>query len=582
MATEDGPNPLFLKWVKEWWDEAKERNTMGVLAYRSAYESLKACPIRFNHPDELIALRGFGPKLCSRLKEKLTQHCAENGLRMLKKRGAAQISKALGEAGVVDEDQRAARTASSTTGTRKRKAYVPALRQGGYAIVMALSSPEVEGRQWMGKQELIELAQQHCDTSFTVKPPGKFYTAWDSIRTLLNNDLVMERGRPSKRYALTEEGWEIARRFRRVVGADAEGAQKDTETGHQAGHSLEDDLPLVPISELVPDGPVVAGEDGLPEVSAIELPAGSFSVQLVLDSRERVSGQRTYMEDELGKQLGGQKPAVRSLTLGDALWVAKCHDGGRRLSASGAEGDEVVLDWLVERKRQDDLISSIRDGRFREQKFRQRRSGVRHVVYVVEDGGLDADGQFRHDDAMRSAVTATQAVHGCFVKRTRSVDDTIAYLTRITQQLQRRYADRPLRVIPTAALTAHNHLSLLARERERAQVSRDNPEICITYAAFASLTSKSDTLTLRDVFLKMLMCTRGVTAERALEIQKRWPTPHVLVQAYANMDREADCTEDACKRKRTMVSDVLGQLPGNKRRVSKVISEKLAEAWADA
>jgi hypothetical protein len=30
----------------------------------------------------------------------------------------------------------------------------------------------------------------------------------------------------------------------------------------------------------------------------------------------------------------------------------------------------------------------------------------------------------------------------------------------------------------------------------------------------------------------MLMCTRGVTGEKALEIQQIWPTPRHLVDAY--------------------------------------------------
>lgn len=58
---------------------------------------------------------------------------------------------------------------------------------------------------------------------------------------------------------------------------------------------------------------------------------------------------------------------MRSLDLGDALWIAKRRhnsDSVRRLD----EDDEIVLDWIVERKRLDDLVGSIKDGRFREQK----------------------------------------------------------------------------------------------------------------------------------------------------------------------------------------------------------------------
>ena len=52
------PNPLLLDWVKEWLDVARERNSKGVTTYRTAYNSLKACPIAFQHPQELQQLKG--------------------------------------------------------------------------------------------------------------------------------------------------------------------------------------------------------------------------------------------------------------------------------------------------------------------------------------------------------------------------------------------------------------------------------------------------------------------------------------------------------------------------------------------
>ncbi|KIH87155.1 crossover junction endonuclease MUS81 [Sporothrix brasiliensis 5110] len=590
---EECANPLFLSWVKEWWDQAKERNTKGVIAYRNAHESLRACPIRFEHPDQLLALRGFGAKMCSRLLERLTQHCAANGLPVPPKRrlAADTVSQI---AATAPGPSSLARTNSHSINEgvvagqrpqRTRKAYVPVLRQGGYAILMALSSPEANGRDWLAKPEVIELAQPHCDASFTVAPPGRFYTAWKSIETLLKNDLVAERGRPHKRYALTDEGWEVANKLRAAVLGGAGGAQ--AALAAQAAHSLPipDGQPGLSAAELdlVPDGPAVTSAAVLPEIAPVELPAGSFSVRLVLDMRERVTGQRTYMEDELAKKEA--KPLVRALSLGDALWVAKCHDASL-LSRLGAEGDEVVLDWIVERKRQDDLVSSIKDGRFHEQKFRLRRSGVPHVVYVIEEGGMDADMLMKHEERMQSSIASTQMTNGYFVKTTAKVDDTIAYLARMTRRLQAQYANKPLHVLPTAALTAQNHVPWLRALRS---VDRAG-SYCVSYAAFASLTSKSETLSLRDVFLKMLMCTRGVTGERALAIQKVWSTPYEFVQAFEELEREIQATDDGLgavddtvrKRKREMVFDKLGRLPGTKRRVTKPLSEKLAEVWGGA
>lgn len=43
-----------------------------------------------------------------------------------------------------------------------------------------------------------------------------------------------------------------------------------------------------------------------------------------------------------------------------------------------------MLEYLVERKRVDDLASSIRDGRFLKQKAAMRRCGCRCLLYLVE------------------------------------------------------------------------------------------------------------------------------------------------------------------------------------------------------
>lgn len=67
----------------------------------------------------------------------------------------------------------------------------------------------------------------------------------------------------------------------------------------------------------------------------------------------------------------------RMLPLGDMLWVAKRWDFERDRPAEGAGGSgngDVVLDAIVERKRLDDLCSSIIDGRYVGQKVRRGRS----------------------------------------------------------------------------------------------------------------------------------------------------------------------------------------------------------------
>lgn len=49
---------------------------------------------------------------------------------------------------------------------------------------------------------------------------------------------------------------------------------------------------------------------------------------------------------------------VRHLKIGDFTWIARCRE----------TKDELVIPYIIERKRMDDLSASITDGRFHEQK----------------------------------------------------------------------------------------------------------------------------------------------------------------------------------------------------------------------
>ncbi|KAH1492373.1 Crossover junction endonuclease mus81 [Aspergillus fumigatus] len=591
--SESCANPLLLEWIKEWLDQARERNSKGVTVYKKAYESMKACPLVFQHPSEAQQLNGLGPKLCERLTEKLKAYCEENGLPMPEHPQKAAASKRTSDEGVDDPPAKK---------PRKAKPYVPSLRSGPYALLLGLATLDENASQGLTKAQLIEKAQPYCDSSFTAPPdPSKFYTAWNSMKTLLQKELVYEHGRPLRRYALTGEGWEVAKRIKKTLpggdlntlafrhqtgilsieqGDSSTHVRSNTSTSAAPG-PRDNDNNIVAQESLNGnnDEPIQIqdndrGRDPIDEIGIepIILPANSFTIQLVLDTREvRSSKDRDYIANELSKK--GITPEVRALELGDAMWIARCNDP-TFLSQYGEECNEVMLDWIVERKRMDDLLGSIKDGRFHEQKFRLRRSGIKNVIYLIEEFAITHDvgsaSAMKYQEMMASAIASTQVVNGYFVKQTRNLDDTIRYLARMTYLLQKMYCFSPpthtLSLIPSRQLSsAQSYLTTLERLRAR------DPSVTysVTFSTFSALTSKSDILSLRDVFLKMLMCTRGVTGEKALEIQKRWSTPREFVEAFERLDE---------KGREDMVFERTKTLVGRKK-MGKVLSKKIADIW---
>jgi crossover junction endonuclease MUS81 len=115
------------------------------------------------------------------------------------------------------------------------------------------------------------------------------------------------------------------------------------------------------IAAPIPSHQPLAQSDFSPD-KAIIFPPGSYEIVLVLDSRENENFfGRERCSDLLRAR--GVEVDVRALRIGDMCWVARRIDGG-----VGGENDECVLDYVVERKRLDDLLSSLTDGRYHEQK----------------------------------------------------------------------------------------------------------------------------------------------------------------------------------------------------------------------
>lgn len=381
-----------------------------------------------------------------------------------------------------DIEDEAAPPAKKARQPRAPKQYVPRPRTGGYAVLRALT--ELDGYVQMTKEELINIAQPYSDSSFTVASDQTGvikYTAWGTVKTLKDHNLIKQQGRPA-RFSLTEYGRETGEKMLEVenemdLGTVGTGAAGTTVTGKSPRKRLNDsttsyynfeastlssasevgkmfanrahgsvvldiiDLdsgddneilnlksnqlsnipislasrPILPLGNLpISNGSLTVTKpqpqakttektfttsstltrtgltrvgSGIPELSisnqtsiltsnpevdiftpfpAKYLAAGTFTVHLILDNREvAMKKDRDYLQRQLSEI--NCEPITRPLELGDAMWVAK----GKLMNEHGrptGEEVELALGHVVERKRIDDLVGSIKDGRFHEQK----------------------------------------------------------------------------------------------------------------------------------------------------------------------------------------------------------------------
>lgn len=210
--------------------------------------------------------------------------------------------------------------------------------------------------------------------------------------------------------------------------------------------SLLDSSPLI-VRSSSPASPYVQEES---ETLCTILPPESYEICMILDHREvRVrstttshdaSARRITFEEAMEQR--GIPCELRALEMGDILWVARPKPDLPPATAQvWSRIGEVVLDAVIERKRLDDLTSSIFDGRWHDQKLRLRQSGMGHIVYLIEDINVAQLVQ-RYGQQIQTALSSTQIIDGFYVHRTANGQATADFLAMMHHAVESMYKVR--------------------------------------------------------------------------------------------------------------------------------------------
>ncbi|XP_018113175.1 crossover junction endonuclease MUS81 isoform X2 [Xenopus laevis] len=524
-----------------------------------AISSIKKYPLPLHSGKEAKILQNFGDSICKMLDDRLEKHYAECGSdapihtlpssssthskaqRQPKNPSPLTIPHELQPP--EQESQDPSPSKKKKTGGKKQREYVPQRRSGGYAVLLTLyrETKSPSSRGYMTKAELQKEAQALCDKSFTLTDPNSKYTAWSSVSTLIQKELVIKTHSPA-RYSLTEKGLELAQKLEEAEDqARAKGFPKQVQTSsHEEEEQEETDSETNPCIHVepvqCPPGQQlnvaysynVKNTSSVPpsvqynHVPDFTLRPGDFNILLCVDFIETTGGAAHKKQDLVSElKRNGVNFDVRKLHIGDFLWVAqeKVQPVPGQLRIPQAR--ELVLDYVVERKRMDDLCGSIIDGRFREQKFRLKRCGLRHPIYLVEDHG-SAQHLSIPETTLQQAIVNTQVVDGFFIKRTKDVRESAAYLTIMTRYLQGIYSRKTL-------------LSCTKEEEwkcDRALCPNTDSCILMEFKDFNESAMKNKAQTVKEVFARQLMQISGVSGEKAAAILEKYSTPASLMSAY--------------------------------------------------
>lgn len=236
-----------------------------------------------------------------------------------------------------------------------------------------------------------------------------------------------------------------------------------------------------------------------------------YEVVLILDDREKFTKEsRSRKLLEHVKLHFKILIEVRRLPVGDGIWIARHKH----------VGSEYVLDFIVERKNVDDLRSSIRDNRYKEQKVRILRSGLKRLIYLVE-GDPNA---LESAESIKTACMTTEILEGFDVQRTSGLGDTLRKYGYLTQSITQYY----------------NSLDN--------QDKNENIPLCPPFNKFIQRCQELDKMTVSDVFATQLMQVPQVTEDVAIAVLDLYPTVSSLARAYSHLDGDTCAQEELLKK----------------------------------
>ncbi|KAK3162993.1 hypothetical protein QOZ80_1BG0096300 [Eleusine coracana subsp. coracana] len=216
----------------------------------------------------------------------------------------------------------------------------------------------------------------------------------------------------------------------------------------------------------------------------------AYEVVLILDDRENFGcHSRKIAASKVADNIHSQcmvPVEVKRLPIGDGIWIARHR---RHLT-------EYVLDFIVERKNVADLGSSITDNRYKDQKLRLQKCGLRKLIYLVEGDPNCSNASER----IKTACFTTEILEGFDVLRT------------------------------------------------------SGSRVCPTYDEFERNCRCLKRKTVSQIFALQLMQVPQVTEQVALAVIELYPTLLSLARAYSMLEGDIRAQEEMLKNKSKMVN----------------------------
>nr|XP_027201123.1 crossover junction endonuclease MUS81-like [Dermatophagoides pteronyssinus] len=564
----DDINPLIIKWLTQWRDQARQHGSKLEFVYGKALKTLREHPHPLRSGEDCKKLKNFGTKICEKIDKEFAklndrlpkevvssqQHSPQRAITDIlpiairAKRQLIHTPKQSTN-NVIAKDSPPVKITKTVT-QRNVKNWVPTPGQTPFAILVALLRRHLEfDDSRVNKLDLQDMAELYTNT----RP---------LILTVTLNSLIHKRQLVDKtsdrnaRYFLTDSGRKLAIQLAKQCPSLKDFANRflNQQSNNLITNYYEKQNHCAESTQTICQNFI--------------LEAGTYEIVLCIDTRERYSdrqGTQNRTAFPVALQQKGIPVEIRTLPLGDFVWIARekiqtQFDSNNQNNIQHQIRRELVLDYIIERKRIDDLASSIKSHRWNEQKFRLRNSGIRNPMYLIEYFGKKSRKQ---DHGFLSAATLEQAITNCEIdgfeiKLTDNFDETVRYLANMSRWLQNFYQNKSL---------------ISCQDRKRLEKTCANDLVYMTFNEFITNSSKITIFTAKEMFIKHLLQIRGLSMKKIETLVKKYPTIRSLIQAYSMLD-------DDRKREKLLTDLKCDSLSGvQDRRLGPAISKKIYQFY---
>lgn len=408
---------------------------------------------------------------------------------------------------------------------RKKYTYIPPPSSGAHLILVGMcEAKQKEFIENMTKQQVLDYCTKYSQAS--QKDSSK---TWASMKGLIDKSLIGRQIARDPLYFLTEEGLDLAQKLIAFSQNKADEFYSQDET------STDTQQPFLS-SQQSTSNHAYCWNEGDPN---FELKANTYDIILIIDQREKI---------DIVSPERSMKMETRTLACGDFLWIAR----PKGISPSDKTKD-LVLDYVIERKRLDDLSSSIMDGRFQQQKQRLLNTGVRRPIFLIEETANLRAGAIT-SSGLAQAVVNILTHDGIDVEKVKNSSHSNDYLVSMTKCIERFYANK----------------DIISCNQEKLKSGEANENEFMTFAEFQTKGAKITNWTVREMFAKHLIQITGMSDRRVAVIIKEYKTLSSLIEAYRKCKSE--------KEKESLLAKL--KIPDSNRTIGPAISKRVYACYA--